>query len=329
MKTAAALLLIFALCGCSKLAVFEPSKIDDRLSYDERLDSPITLRNADGATLENGQIISRKKIAVERLEKGFSLLAIDGEYAIAADKNGALIFYDKDGKTKRFSFKEPIVSASTDGAIIAAVSKTNACRIIEIDTGKTLFFSQEKPALAVSDRLARALIGKEQAIIPSLDGKLLVVSRASATIVKEIAVGSEEFFGNIIFLGEHGGYAIAATNNRVLSIAPNGTQRSRDLDVRFLSLQKSGLYIFTTDGEILLVSGTLATLSSARLLYARFVAAAEKNGVLWAVEQSGYAARFSDNLQNVKIYELPDAIRAPVYADERGAWHYDKLARWR
>jgi hypothetical protein len=320
---------LFALLGCSKLAVFSPEDVEARLGYDERLDAPIVRLNADGATLENGRILSRKKTPIARLEEGTSLLSIDGQFALAADAEGGLILYDPSGAAKKFAQKEAIVSAATDGKIIVVVSKTNACKIIDAADGKTLFFSQEKPTLAVSDRLAKPLVGAKQAIIPTLDGKLLIVDRASAKTVKEIAVGGEEFFGNVVLLADYENRIIVAIDGRILSIAPNGTQRTRDIDARFFAALPSGLYAFARDGAVQRLNAALETLSIARLPYARFIAAIEKNGDVWAVEQSGYVARFSDNLQKTEIYELPDAIRASVYVDDRGVWHYDKLARWR
>jgi hypothetical protein len=319
---------LLCLCGCSKLAVFEPESIKERLSYDERLDAPIVKSVADGASLENGRVISRKKTAIDRLEEGFSLLSIDGGYAIAADQKGGLILYDKAGKTKRFSLPEAIVSAATDGEAIVAISKTNACRVINIADSKTLFFSQQKPSLAINDKAAKPLISREQFVIPALDGKLLVVDRAQMKIAQEIVVGDEEFFGNIVFLSEYGGYVIAAIDGRALSIAPNGARRSRDIDARTLALLPSGLYLFARDGSVSRVSATLETLETNRLPYARFIAASEKGGAIWALEQSGYIVRFTDNLQTIAIYELPDDIRAPIYIGDEGAWHYDKLVRW-
>jgi hypothetical protein len=322
-------LIFILLCGCSNLAVFEPEAIEERLSYDDRLESPIKRSVADGASLENGRVISRKKITVDRLEDGFSLLSIDGGYAIAADLKGGLILYDPAGASKRFALAEAIEAAATDGSIIVAVSKTNACRVINIADSKTLFFSREKPVIAISDKPAKPLIGKKQAIIPTLDGKLLVVDRGAMRIVKEIVVGDEEFFGNIVFLSEYDGHIIAAVDGRALSIAPNGAQKSREIETRTIAPFSDGLYMFARDGSVWRVNAELETLATKRLPYARFIAASEKNGAIWAVEQSGYVVKFTDNLQNAKIYEMPDSIDAPIYIDNRGAWRYDKLVGWR
>lgn len=326
-RAALAFASFILLCGCSNLAVFEPETIDGRLSYDDRLEAPIVKSAADGASLENARALSRNKTAIDRLEDGFYLLSIDGKYAIAADRKGGLILYGA-GEPRRFALSEAIVSAASDGEIIVAVSKTNACRIIDASDSKTLFFSREKLALAVNDKLAKPLIGKEQTIIPTLDGKLLIVDRGAMKIVKEIVVGDEEFFGNIVFLAEYDKRIIAAIDGRALSIAANGASRSRDIDARTLLALPSGLYIFSRDGSVERVSATLETLAARRLPYARFIAAAEKNGAIWAVEQSGYAVKFTDNLQKAAIYELPDTIRAPIYVDDQGVWHYDKLVRW-
>ncbi|MDR2151587.1 MAG: hypothetical protein LBO72_02095 [Helicobacteraceae bacterium] len=328
-KAPLAFVSLLLLCGCSKLAVFEPENVDGRLSYDDRLEAPIAKTALDGASLENGRIVSRKKTTIDRLDDGFYLLSIDGGYAIAADRKGALMLYGLEGKPKRFDFAEAIVSAATDGKIIVAVSKTNACRVIDAQNSKTLFFSREKSALAVSDKLAKPLIGKQQAIIPTLDGKLLIVDRAAMKIAKEIALGDEEFFGNVVFLAEYDNHVIAAVDGRATSIAANGARRSRDIDARTLAALPSGLYIFARDGAVERVSAKLETIAANRLPYARFIAAAEKDDAIWAVEQSGYVVKFTDDLKEAKIYELPDTIRASVYIGDQGAWHYDRLVRWR
>lgn len=322
------LLALVLLSGCSKVAVFEPETVAGRLNYNERLAAPVAAQNPQGATLKNGAVILDDNGRTPRLPAGFTLLGADGLWLCAADENGALLIIGPEGNERRLNLSERILSAATDGQVAAVTTRGNAHRLIDIQSGESLFFTQEKTVLAVSVRMARPLLGRDQAVFPTLDGKLLIVDRARNQVVREQVVGTETFFANLIFLGEHEGSVIAASQNRVIALSRDGGFYTLERDVRLLTPLKSGLYLFSLDGTVSRISGKLETLQSVKLPYARIVAATETAAALYAVEQSGWIIRLSDNLTQSAVYELPDDIRAPLFAAREKLYYGRKAVLW-
>ncbi|MGE4294743.1 MAG: PQQ-binding-like beta-propeller repeat protein [Campylobacterales bacterium] len=323
------LLPLFALLlgGCSKLAVYEPDHIAGKLSYDERLEAPIAAQTPQGATLENGRLLFARSQGAQNLPEGYLLLGIDGGWISAANSQGGLLLRHESGAEHRFNLPSRVLSAATDGRSAAVSTQDNSHRLIDLASGQTPFLVREKPMLAVSARRARPLLGQTQAVFPTLDGKLLIVDRAKNEVVREQVLGTEPFFANPIFLAEHEGAVIAATHERVIALGKNGGFNAIERNVRLLAPLQSGLYLFTLDGTVTRLSGSLETLESVKLPYARIVAAAEGDA-LYAVEQSGWLIRLSPDLKNYQTYELPDDIRAPLLAAEEKLYYGRKAVRW-
>jgi hypothetical protein len=319
---------LWALAGCAKLAVYEPSSVKSRLWFDERIESEIVFVSENAAVTADGKIITDREITVDRLPEGFRLLNINGRYLLAADRGGRLLLFFPNGARKEFLFDEPIVAAATDGRTIALVSRGNVSRLFDVESAETIFSSREKPVMTISDKIASPIMSRNEAVFPTLDGKLLIVDRAARKTVGEFALSNESFFANLIFLGEFDGHIIAATANRFFSIGRNGVRHSRDVSVRFAAVFPSGLYTFLQDGTAQRLSPRLEAESSAKETYARFVAAAEYKGAIYAAEQSGYLVKFEDDLKKTTVYELPDAVRARIFAAKDRLYLNNKIIEW-
>jgi hypothetical protein len=320
--------LLWLLAGCSKLAVYEPTNVESHLWFDERIESEIVFVSESAAVRADGGIITDRAIAISRLPEGFRLLNINGHYLLAADSGGRLLLFLPNGARREFSFDEPIVSAATDGRTIALVTRGNVSRLVDVGSAESIFSSREKPVMAVSDKIASPIMSQNEAVFPTLDGKLLVVDRAARKTVGEFALSNESFFANPIFLGEFNDHIIAATANRFFSISRGGVRHSLDASIRFMAIFPSGMYAFLQDGTVQRLSAQLKAQSSTKETYARFVAAAEHNGAIYAAEQSGYLVKFEDDLKKTTVYELPDAVRARIFATKERLYLNNKVIEW-
>jgi hypothetical protein len=313
-----------ALLGCSKSVAFKPESIERGISYDDRLTSPVVARTPNAALTEAGEIISQEPTAKRYLAKGETLLGVSGDFVIAS--NGEqIVIYGQD--SWRVPTQEPIVSAATDGKALATISSDNLCRIIDLKTKKTLFMTQERLASAVTSRIASPLLTQRQIIFPTLDGKLIVVDRATNTISRELIISADEFFANPIFLDLFEGAPIVASHNRIVLLGERVI--IKDINLRLVALFDDRLFVFGQDGEVRRLNTRLESIASYKLPYARFVAAARHNGALFAVEQSGYLARFDDDLTSAVVYELPDSIRSTFFAQGDRLYYHNKIIRWR
>ncbi|GHV07650.1 lipoprotein [Campylobacterota bacterium] len=324
MRTAVVAIAALILCGCSKTIVYSPSAIEERLGYDDRQESALFWRGDGVAQGEDGEIVGSIKTAL-KLENGERILGIDDGAVLSADNQGTLKIYG--ARVSQLTFSDPIAQAATDGKIVASVSRTNACRITDIASGETIFLTQERLSIAVTSRLARPLITPTTVYFPTLDGKLLIVDRAARKIVSEPPVGTEEFFGNLIFLKRVGSRIIAAGTTKIVSFG--AATVSKSYAIRAVELLPSGLYLFTQDGEVLRLNELLEPEAQTKIQYARLIAAAEKNGAIFAVEQSGYIVRLENNLKTVTVFELPDRIRSVLLATNDRLYYHNKIIEWR
>jgi len=102
------LLLVISGCG-TKRQYFEPEALSGKISYDGSLPATIIDAVRDGATLDNGQIITKQGLSNVTLPSGFVYLAEDQGRYVAASKCGALQIVDA---IKKYYFLKSAVSLS-------------------------------------------------------------------------------------------------------------------------------------------------------------------------------------------------------------------------
>ena len=92
-----ALLLVVSGCG-TKRQYFEPESLSGKVSYDGSLPGTIVDAVRDGATLSNGQVVTKKGLSNIVLSEGFVYLAEDKGRYVSASKCGALQIVDANKK---------------------------------------------------------------------------------------------------------------------------------------------------------------------------------------------------------------------------------------
>ncbi len=326
-----ATLAAWLLIGCSKKAIYTPERIDDRLSYSDR--TPLPMQESwlgSGATLEDGSIFlpaaGRESFG---LGAEFRLVGVNGPWRLMADRSGTLKAIDtQSGARHKLTLSQPVLSAATDGSVVATISRDNSHRLHDLHSGEVVMLVRERPTMTITTQIAPPLIGADQVIFGTLDGKLLVVDRDRNRVVLERVVGTDSHFGNVRFMVAHDHRIIAATAGRIISLGLDGTTETLSVNVRTLSLLPSGLYLFSTEGHIKRLSSRLETLDEHRIPFARILAAHEQSDRLYLMERSGYLITLRTDLSDQRIYELPDTLSAPLLISPEYLYHHRKGIRW-
>ena len=75
--------------GCSSKSYFQPSKIDGKVDFDTKVSSALAVVNAEGATMENGQFVTKDGIGKFSLPKGFTFFSVkdSGDGILDEDKS--------------------------------------------------------------------------------------------------------------------------------------------------------------------------------------------------------------------------------------------------
>ncbi len=300
--------LLFLFVGCSAKKYFEPSQIEGYVSFDGAISAKIVDVGRDGATLANGEFISKDGVEAYKLPKNFIFLnKSDGKY-IAASKCGKLLVVDAATKKvilkKNFSLRSPI-AASMKGTLLAMVFDDDTLMLYDIDTNTTLYTSHQPPDIAVDTKIANPFFLGALVLYPTLDGKMVVVNTHDGKELKTVIVGTNKEFNNIIFLNVIDEKLIAATPNKIVSVSPTFTN-SMDVDLSDVLYVKDRVYLLTKDGQIILCDPELNILKSRKYNFAHFVGAIYGE-YIYILEKSGYIIGVDKDLRVSNIFKLSNA----------------------
>ncbi|MGP1449863.1 MAG: hypothetical protein ACTTJS_01890 [Wolinella sp.] len=324
-----ALVLAFLFGGCSNKRYFEPESVAGEVKFSGKLPSEIISSNREGATLKNGQFITKNGVEDFRLPEGYTFINDSERYFIAVTEQGSLGLFSKNGSEKlEFSFKARPLSAKLEGDMLALVLADNTLVLHDISNNKQLFAQESERALALNALIASPFFLRDLVLFPTLDGKLVVVDKASYRAIRNIVVNSDEFFNNVIFLDVLNNRLVAATPKRIISVSPEviNTYNANIRDVIFV---RDRIYILTTEGQIILADQDLNVMRSKKFPFAHFSGALHGK-YIYAVETQGYFVAVDVDLLDANVYEIPSEIDKPLFANENRIYfddHYFELNR--
>jgi len=311
--------------GCSaKRQYFEPKNVSYEVSYDGILSADIVDVTRGGATLKNGQIITSNGLQNIKMPQGFTFLGNDNGKYLATSKCGELIVLNSKSKVEyKRKFDNAIASAAIKKSKIAIVLSSNREIFLDMNTDKITFDLQGDSIYALDSRIAAPYFLNSLIIYPTLDGKLLIVDEKSGKVIRDVVVGNEKFFGNIIYLGVLGNRLVAATNKRVISINPK-SMGIFDEDVKNVIVLKNRIFIFTKDGSVVLCDADLKELKRRKFPFAVFAGAIYGN-FIYMIERGGYLIATDIDLISTNIYKMPDNIDSFLYFTKDALYYKDKF----
>ncbi|TKX31330.1 hypothetical protein [Campylobacter estrildidarum] len=300
------LLFIYA-CG-TKRQYFEPTHIDRELTHNANLKAKIIDWNLFSAKLNNGETILKNNTIVDnfKLDENYVLLAYqDGEF-VEADNNGNLKIYSSaHEEIYSYKFDAAVIGIALNGDDLALVLADNsiifANRSLGIEFNKTL-----TPAPAQDSRVANPIFLDNIILYPTLDGKIVVLSKNTFQIIKDIVVSAENFFNNVINLSIKNDKIVAVTAKRIAVINPARTIYL-DADIKDIALSDNAIFIFEKDGNIIKTDYNLRKLEEKKFDFAIFTKVTLYNDHLYAFEKTGYLIKCDLNLKNIKVFKLSDA----------------------
>lgn len=323
------LLLIVSGCG-TKRQYFEPETVAGKLSYDGSLPGTIVDAVRDGATLSNGQVITKKGLSSIVLPEGFIYLAEDKGRYVAASKCGAVQIVDANKKvlfSKECSVS--VASAALKGNVLALVLGSNELVLIDINNdGKELMHLKQDNVYVLDSRIAAPHFLGDLIVFPTLDGKLVIVDEQTKKPIRDVVVSNEKFFGNIIYLQVLGDRLVAATKSKVVSISPKSIH-FLDAEVKDVIVLENRVFVFTKDGRVILTDADLKKLKERKFEFATF-AGTIYGDFVYMIEKGGYVIATDLDLITTNVYKLPDGIESHVFTTGDSLYyknHFFKLNR--
>jgi len=289
--------------GCSSKQYYEPTSTYS-LSTTSMGDK-IVHYSRDGATLASGKVLTKTQTVDLKLQEGFYFINNSRNAAITADLNGNCNIVTKNGIAESIKFPEALVAGTLIGRQLVYVLQNNHYGVYNFAQKKVVYDNKSNKAFAIDTRIANPLIIDKLVVIPTLDGKLIVLDLSTMKIAKEMYVSTESTLNNIIFLGKIRNTLIAATPYRVLSISSNG-KKELDRPISEVLTDNNSVFVFATDGKILKLNESLSIVSEKKFKFAHFSVAALGRDKVFALDKQGYLIVANKSLSKHRVYKLSE-----------------------
>ncbi len=307
-----ALAALILLGGCSSKKYYKPTQDTTTLYYQKEAGAEITAVALDGASLEDGSVITARGLYEHILKPGQDLIAQNNDYLIASDRKGITLYNSLGEEKHRLETPAKALSAETSGDLAALVLADNSLVLYSLENGSVLFKSKQKPTKSIASDVAKPIFFDELLLFPTLDGKVVVVDKANKKELRDFIVSSEKYFNNIIHLSIEGQMIYAATKYKLIAISPRSVQ-SFSADINAVRPFKGGIYVTTVDGRIVQLDTALVTLNERKFPFAGLISLSLSETALYAVERTGYLIKLAPDLASYHLYELLDVIDMPLF----------------
>ncbi len=316
--------IFLVLAGCSSKSLYEPKNVAGDVSYDGNLPAQIVDVTRSGATLANGQIITKQDGLLKvKIPKNYRFLALNQKKIISTSPTGNIVIESLNGK-KIYShnFKNMIASANIDKKLLAIVFANNRLMIFNISNNQAVFDKKLDNVYALDARMANPYFLGKLIVFPTLDGRLLIVDRITDKVLRDIIVSSKPYFNNVIFLSVLNNRLVAATQNRVISIDPKNVD-FMNVGIKDIIFLGQRIFIFTRDGRIILTTSNLKALKEKKFKFANF-STAIFGKFIYVIEKNGYLIAVDKNLITTNVYKLPGAIENLMFTTKGSLYYGNK-----
>ena len=323
------LLLSFLFLGCStKRQYFEPSdeNITGDMKFNGSLPSEIIAVSKDGATLKDGEVISKNGLV-----KNFKVLKSEkflGEYDgnfVVTDINGTLKVVGSTGAVKfEKALGRQALSANIRGDDLALVMSDDSIMLIKLSSGAVVLDHKVGDAFAIDSRVASPLFINQLIAYPALDGLVSIAENVGGRSARDFVVSNQPFFNNIIALENSGDNLYAVTATRLMLVGPAGN-KNHNVDIKDVIFSGDRIYLFLKDGRVELLDRGLNLIKSRKFTFAQFSGALLSRGYLYIIERNGYVIRVDENLEGQAIYELNGELDDKSFIAGSSFYYDDKI----
>ena len=293
--------ILFLLTACESKKYFEPENVNDSLKIEESpLSSSVKSINREGATLEDGTVITNNGISKIKLPENFQFLNVSNKgKVIATNYKDKLLIGEEE-----IDIGNVVIAASLKDNKLALIYSNNTIELLDLDTKKTLYKEYLSLSLANDTRMVNPYFRGNLLLFPTLNGRVIIVSLNTNKSVKNISVDLDSEFNNIIFLKviEDKQTLIAATPNKIVSISSSNIS-SKDYEIRDIINKGNNTYIATIDGRIIKLDLNLEELASKKYKYSKIHALTFTDS-LYAVESQNYIIKINDDFSEDTIFDF-------------------------
>jgi hypothetical protein len=299
--------------GCSSKKYFEPEQTFSASTAESSYGGNMVELSRDGGTLETGQYVGKAGVSKLALGEGYRFLNENNSYVLATNTEGILKVISKKTKepVRAIALHIPVVSAGMKNGMIAYVLNNNTFGIYQMSTNRKVVESRSEKTFAIDTRAASPIFIDNLAVMPMLDGKVIIVNADDSANAKVVYISSEKAFNNVIYLERMGNTMVAATPRRLIALGSAGKQEYK-ANISEVAIDKGKIYLFTKEGEILALNSRLEAVSSVKFKFAHYSVATAFSDRVYALDQQGSLIVLNTSLTKHKIYDLGE-VKEPAF----------------
>lgn len=302
-------LVILGITGCSNKQYYKPN--ETHTLHSNAYGGTIVDISRNGATLKNEKYIGKHGVSKIEIGKGYRFLNENEKYALASNAEGILNIIDKrtNKSMRAVSLHIPIVSATIHDDLVAYILNNNTFGIYQISDNRKVVENRSERTYAIDTKAASPMFIDNLAIMPMLDGKLIIVDTANTDNAKVVYISSYKAFNNVTYLSRMGDTMVASTPKRLMTLGDFG-KKEYSANISEVVVDKKYIYLFTKEGEVLKFNDTLEKLAKNKFKFAHFSAATALNGKIYALDHQGSLIVLSSDLSKFKVYDFGSVKKA-------------------
>ena len=241
--------------------------------------------------------IPKETVFVNSTDDGIIITSKSGDVKILSNKNE--ILFQK-------NFGKQLISASLRDNLLAMVFIDNEIMLYDIKDDKIQYKQLLSQVVTIDARAANPIFLDNLLVFATLDGRVLIMSLDNKTVLRDVSISNKEFFNNVIFLDNFEDTLVAATSSKIISVN-KAQSNTLNIDAKDIIYQDKNIYVFTKNGEVILLDESLKKLQELKFTFGHFVGASlgEK---LYAVEKRGYLIEIEKDLSSYRVLKLPSKV---------------------
>jgi len=297
-------LMMLGFSSCSSKQYFKPNQVSLKVES-HSFGTKIADLSREGVTLKSGAYIGKSGISTINLGEEYRFLNENENYILAANTQGVLNIIDKHTKksVRAVSLHMPIVSATIHNGLVAYILNNNTFGLYQISDNRKIMQNRSERSYAIDTRAASPIFIDNLAIMPMLDGKLIIIDSSNIENAKVVYISSHKYFNNVIYLSRMGNTMVAATPKRLITLGGAG-KLEYNANISEVAVSNNNLYLFTKEGEVIKLNEKLNESSRKKFKFAHFSAASAFGGKVFALDHQGSLIVLSEDLSKFKIYNV-------------------------
>jgi len=299
------ILTIFIFTGCGSKKYFEPAQTSSAEGAITTHKGTSKYLTRDGVTFTNNKYVSKYGSGKIVLNSNEVFLSANKSYIFTTDQYGKLFITKKSTKklVKTVKFDVPIVSAGVKNGLLVYLLQDNTFGIYKLSTDTKIVENKSEDAFAVDSRIASPMFIDNLVVVPTLDGKLLIMDMNNPENAKVIYISSSTKLNNVIYLSRVGNLLVASTPNRVMTIGTAEGEYNRQ-GISEVAISKNSIYLFTKAGEIIKMNSALEQQAYKKFKFAHFSTGTAFGGKVYGLDQQGSLIVADANLKRYRIYDI-------------------------